>query len=259
MSRVDAAAPIDRLPWLPDEPNPPARRASQSGLLLLAGGLTVAVAAAGFWIGTRSEDDQQLRAPVHSGGPTTTVRLPEPRAVVPEIHHETQPEVRFAAPEQVRPAPPREIRIPTPRTQEPEKREAAPPAPQEQGAPVAKAAAETQTAAAAHPPQPLTAALPKPWQPRVVKGAAGRLVEIGAFGSVQQAKLGWRYMARAYPAMIHLPAVVRPDHNSKGRIFYRFRVGTTSQAHSEVLCQRMVKIHLSCAVVGLPWKAKVER
>jgi hypothetical protein len=26
-----------------------------------------------------------------------------------------------------------------------------------------------------------------------------------------------------------------------------------------VLCQRMEKIHLSCAVVGLPWKAKVER
>jgi hypothetical protein len=42
-------------------------------------------------------------------------------------------------------------------------------------------------------------------------------------------------------------------------VFYRFRIGTTSQAHSEVLCQRMEKIHLSCAVVGLPWKAKVER
>jgi hypothetical protein len=26
-----------------------------------------------------------------------------------------------------------------------------------------------------------------------------------------------------------------------------------------VLCQRMETIHLSCAVVGLPWKAKVER
>jgi hypothetical protein len=52
---------------------------------------------------------------------------------------------------------------------------------------------------------------------------------------------------------------VRPDRNSRGRTFYRFRVGTTSQAHSEVLCQRMHKIGLSCAVVGLPWKPKVER
>jgi hypothetical protein len=93
----------------------------------------------------------------------------------------------------------------------------------------------------------------------VVAGAAGRLVEIGAFGSVPQAKLGWRYMVRAFPAMTRLPAVVRPDHNSKGRVFYRFRVGTTSQAHSEILCQRMQRIHLSCAVVDLPWKAKVER
>jgi hypothetical protein len=93
----------------------------------------------------------------------------------------------------------------------------------------------------------------------VVSGAAGRLVEIGAFGSVPQAKLGWRYMVRTYPAMTRLPAVVRPDRNSKGRTFYRFRVGTTSQAHSEILCQRMQRIGLSCAVVGLPWKTKVER
>jgi hypothetical protein len=93
----------------------------------------------------------------------------------------------------------------------------------------------------------------------VVSGAAGRLVEVGAFGSVPQAKRGWRYMVRAYPAMTRLPAVVRPDRNSKGRIFYRFRVGTTSQAHSEVLCQRMQRIRLSCAVIDLPGKAKVER
>jgi len=59
--------------------------------------------------------------------------------------------------------------------------------------------------------------------------------------------------------MTRLPAVVRPDRNSKGRIFYRFRVGTTSQAHSEVLCQRMQRIRLSCAVLDLPWKATVER
>jgi hypothetical protein len=84
-------------------------------------------------------------------------------------------------------------------------------------------------------------------------------VQIGAFGSTLQAKRGWRFMARAYPAVAHLPAVVRVTRNSKGRPFFRFQVGTTSQAHSEVLCQRMQKIELSCAVVGLPWRAKVER
>jgi hypothetical protein len=101
--------------------------------------------------------------------------------------------------------------------------------------------------------------MPKPWNPRVFSGAAGRVVQDGAFGTVRQAKRGWWFMVRAYPAMAHLPAVVRPTRNSKGRVFYRFQVGTTSQAHSEVLCQRMETIRLSCAVVGLPWKAKVER
>ena len=66
-------------------------------------------------------------------------------------------------------------------------------------------------------------------------------------------------MVRAYPALKRLPPVVVGSRNSQGRHFYRFQIGTTSQAHSEVLCQRMEKIDLSCAVVGLPWKPKVER
>jgi hypothetical protein len=58
----------------------------------------------------------------------------------------------------------------------------------------------------------------------------------------------------------HLKATVVADRNSRGRSFYRFQLGTTSQAHSEVLCQRMEKIRFSCAVVGLSWDPKgVER
>jgi hypothetical protein len=67
-------------------------------------------------------------------------------------------------------------------------------------------------------------------------------------------------MVRAYPAVAHLQATVVEVRNSRARTFYRFQIGTTSQAHSEVLCQRMEMIRLSCAVVGLPWKPKgVER
>jgi hypothetical protein len=66
-------------------------------------------------------------------------------------------------------------------------------------------------------------------------------------------------MARAYPGVRRLQAVVVETRNSRGRRFYRFQIGTTSQAHSEVLCQRMRKIRFSCAVVGLPGRAKVER
>ena len=91
-------------------------------------------------------------------------------------------------------------------------------------------------------------------------GAAGRVVQIGAFGSRLQAKRGWARMARSYPGVRRLPAVVVEARNSRGRPFYRFQIGTTSQAHSEVLCQRMQRIRFSCAVVGLPGARKaIER
>jgi hypothetical protein len=93
----------------------------------------------------------------------------------------------------------------------------------------------------------------------VTAGAYGRLVQIGAYGSRLQAKQGWTAMVRSYPAVSHLPALVVETRNSHGTLFYRFQIGTTSQAHSEVLCQRMQKIDLSCAIIGLPWKAKIER
>jgi hypothetical protein len=91
--------------------------------------------------------------------------------------------------------------------------------------------------------------------------ASGRTAaDEAARQSRDQAKLGWRYMVRAYPAVAHLPATVVGVRNSHGQHFYRFQIGTTSQAHSEVLCQRMDRIHFSCAVVGLPWKPNgVER
>ena len=92
------------------------------------------------------------------------------------------------------------------------------------------------------------------WPAWQSQGAAGRVVRVGAFGSRQQAKLGWRAMVRDYPAVAHLQATVVEVRNSRGRPFYRFQIGTTSQAHSEVLCQRMTRIRLSCAVVGLLWK-----
>jgi hypothetical protein len=98
------------------------------------------------------------------------------------------------------------------------------------------------------------------WPARTSQGASGRLVQIGAFGSRLQAKRGWWHMVRAYPGVRRLPAVVVEARNSRHRPFYRFQIGTTSQAHSEVLCQRMERIRFSCAVVGLPGARKaVER
>lgn len=247
MSRVEAAAP-DRLPWLPDEPPPQRARRRGPKVLPFAGAALAILAGAGVSFGIRGLPPQ-LPAPAQPVSPSTTMPVPAPRAVEPAVKLPSQAEVRSEPVREVRPAPVREVRI------------AAPP----KVAPAKSSAPDTEPAKAdVVTPAPAPVAAPKPiplrpWNPRIAKGAAGRLVQIGAFGSIHQAKQGWWYMARAYPGMRRLPAVVRPARNSKGRVFYRFQVGTTSQAHSEVLCQRMQPIRFSCAVVGLPWKAKVER
>jgi hypothetical protein len=248
MSRVEAAAGMDRLPWLPDEPQQRPAERRRNAVLPWAAATIVVTAAGGLWLGTRSID-QQPATTTRAPGPATTVRLPEPRPAAHDVRLPAEREVSPLAAPQVRPAPAPDLRIVLPA----EKSSAA--KKKVDGATTAK---ELEKAPAVVAP-PAQFAGPKPWNPRVFAGAAGRLVQIGAFGSVTQSKRGWWYMVRSYPAVAQLPAVVRQARNSKGRIFYRFQVGTTSQAHSEVLCQRMERIRFSCAVIGLPWKAKVER
>lgn len=261
MSDSRAATGLDRLPWLADEPSPKSPRAKRRvrDLTPWAVAVMLLVAGVAFWLGTRTEAPQEL---TKTAQPSATVPLPQPRLPSQEVEIAPQPQVSPAPLREVRPAPAPEVRVAArPRvirqtTSEPaEDRRVAV---ERAEAPAKAETVSTPAPVAAAPPVVRTGPL-KPWQPRVVSGAAGRLVEIGAFGSVPQAKLGWRHMVGAYPAVARLPAVVRPDRNSKGRVFYRFRIGTTSQAHSEVLCQRMQRIRFSCAVVGLPWKAKVER
>jgi hypothetical protein len=253
MSRVEAAAGMDRLPWLPDEPQPRPVKRRGNPIVPWAAAAILAVAAGGFWLGTRSVNHQAPSA-AHVPAPATTVQLPELRPAEPrEVRLQPERQVIPAPAPQVRPAPERELRIPLPTA----KRSS--PSDEAKSGPPSREVEQAQAASAAVAAPPVQSALPKPWNPRVFAGAAGRVVQIGAFGSVTQAKRGWWYMVRAYPAVAHLPAVVRPARNSKGRTFYRFQIGTTSQAHSEVLCQRMEHIRFSCAVVGLPWKATVER
>jgi len=259
MSDSRTASGVDRLPWLTDEPAPKKATPVKRGAIDLVGWGTAAfllIAGASFWVGTRSPESEGSRTGPAPSSLTHVAPQPRP-APAPEVRIAPQPEVEPSPAPEVRTAAPPQVHIAQPVRHI--ESEAAKPATTEAEQKAEPAETQAKTAASVQASKPATTVDLTPWPPRVTAGAYGRLVQIGAFGSVQQAKEGWRHMVRSYPAVAHLPAVVRPDRNSKGRTFYRFRIGTTSQAHSEVLCQRMKSIDFSCAVMGLPWKAKVER
>ena len=261
MTPTSSAA--ERLPWLTEDAPPPAavRKPRRSGAVLFVAGAASATVAFGVWSFSQQAGDL---------APTTavvrTVSLPAP-SVSSEL--DGAPAVPSAAErEALRPeAAPGVVRaraiVSPPRVQprsQPERNPTIGSANQADASQNgAQAIASVPVAAASSPALSTIGQPPQLWPARDTVGAGGRLVQIGAFGSRQQAKLGWRRMQRSYPAVAGLPAVVVPSRNSKGRKFYRFQIGTTSHAHSEVLCQRMQRIDFSCAVIGLPWKAKLER
>lgn len=261
MTDSRAALGSDRLPWLSDEPKPQEikarsepRKVALPNLWIPAAGALLLVAGASYWLGTRTGSEAQPQSSELSR--TVVAPLPEARTTPPQQQVELAPEPQVnpgPAPE-VRAVPEREVRLARPRpvkrtvVQNPEAPSETPESSSIAPVPVAKPAVNPDS-------KPL-----KAWPAWESAGAKGRIVRIGAFGTRDQAKLGWRHMVRAYPAVAHLKATVVTDRNSRGRYFYRFQLGTTSQAHSEVLCQRMERIRFSCAVVGLPWKPKgVER
>jgi len=258
MSQAQLAAAPDRLPWLADEPAPPRRRRANHSMVGGAIAAVALVAGISYWMGARSwQPVAPDPMPHHS---TTTIALPPASETA-----DRQPQVALEPQREVAPVPQREVPIARAETVPQSRRNASPPreepvghSPAESPKPVAPAPQAAVPVPQVAPPATATplAAWPA-WQS---EGASGRIVRIGAFGTRQQAKLGWRYMVRSYPAVSRLQATVVETRNSRGRPFYRFQIGTTSQAHSEVLCQRMKRIRLSCAVIGLPWKPKgVER
>ena len=265
-SRV--ALGMDRLPWLPDEPARPgeARKASSHGVLGWAVAAILLVAGGSYWLGTRNATDSPGNPPQVQ--PSTTLTLPDAQRVEPEVVAPvTSPDIpRVAEPDirRVAERPGKPTWKPLPRT-----------VPKDVAERVERtmatdemdriAGSQGALAPNAQPPKPIVPPVAntqnvKLWPARYSAGATGRVVQIGAFGTRLQAKIGWKHMARAYPGVRRLPAVVVEARNSRGRPFYRFQLGTTSQAHSEVLCQRMERIRFSCAVVGLPGeKRAVER
>jgi hypothetical protein len=246
MSRVEAATGMDRLPWLADEPKVERAHPRGGGVPGLAlATVVVGVGGLAFWFGAQSVEEQ---APPASTPPraTTTVRLPAPRPaapVQPQVRIEPVPEIEpiVAPPMPIIESPPVSRHEATPPVSHVVEKAISTPHPTSEPAPAVEEA-----------PTPARPEYFYPWPVRVIDGAAGRLVRIGAFSSVHQAKRGWWAIVRVNPTLKHLPALIVPVQSLRnGRVYYRLQMGTTSQAHSTVLCQRMRMIAEPCVVIGL--------
>lgn len=237
-SRV--ALGMDRLPWLPDEP---ARTRQSSGNLLgWAAFAILLVAGLAYWLGQRSAEDASPESSLTR--PEATIRLPDAAARPTEVQPVTAPKVEpIAAP----PIPIMESQ-PAPRRAPVERVRATPGAVVEETPGDAEAeSALNQTIAAQEAPKPVATG---PWPVRAVEGASGRLVRVGAFRTARQAKKGWWAIVKVNPTLKRLPALVVPVQSLRnGNVYYRLQMGTTSQAHSAVLCQRMRMIAQSCVVI----------
>lgn len=240
MTEAQGAVGLDRLPWLPDEPPTRSRSASVLPWLIAAIALVVAV---GYWLGVKASQRDAEPAAHSPAQPSETIALPQPRLAVPQQRVEPVEPV-VAPPIPIVGAPAREHpvrRAPVERVrQKPAARPVSHTAPE-------KVAAPTNKPSASH-----ADAVPPIWPVRQIEGASGRLVRVGAFASVHQAKRGWWAIMKVNPALKRLPALVVPVQSQRnGKVYYRLQMGTTSQAHSAVLCQRMRMIAQSCVVIGL--------
>lgn len=253
----------DRLPWLSDTRRRRGGRDS-TPMLFWAFLAIVLVAGLAYWLGVRSvhqpDDFAEVLDPAAPIAGDTARALPnEPISALPPAPKPVEaPGLRDVTLVSDTPG------VPIPGVDR--ARPAEPPAqPEVAPAQVATAAAEPEEAAiapdtstaAAEPEKVPVAATQRPrlqpWPADVSANAYGRVVRVGTFYSRLQAKQGWQRIVRVYPGMRRLRAVVVPNPSLRnGQMFYRLQFGTTSQAHSEILCQRMRIVAQSCVTVGLP-------
>ncbi len=254
MDKVQAAVGFDRLPWLADEPQPPAPRSRRRGWglwLALALAAMVVIAGAAYWVGTRSAEVRDAPAMATPYRPPVTIPLPAPLELPPAtppttpaapiVQPQAQPQIAIEQPPVVNPAPVPRAPVAAQRPAKARKAKAAPARARSKPTRPARAAATTRKS------QPLAI-----WPVRAERNSAGRLVRVGTFATTRDAKRGWSKVMRFYPGMKRLPALVVPVRAvPSGRKYYRLQMGTTSQAHSEVLCQRMRIIGTSCVVLDI--------
>jgi hypothetical protein len=233
------APDVDRLPWLTDDHVRRSRRPSDFVTSFLAASAVAIIAALSYWLGMSGLPGHKRQAPYSSEvrievppmkSPPVGSMLPEP--AMPQV--EPSP-----VPPPVALQPRREVRLhASPAT--PATRKAAPAG---RSRP-AKTTASLRAASA----EKNGLSYSNPW---LSAGASGRMVRVGAYSSMDDGKKAWSRLAQLSPAISRLPAVVTDLSSKSGRVYYWLQIGTTSQAHSEVLCQRMRAIRQSCVVVDL--------
>jgi hypothetical protein len=228
MGNSRAVSGMDRLPWLADD-GEASKRSRSFELLLWGVPLLILVAIGSYWLGANgarwfakpAAQDEPKKSP-----PPTPALAEEPAA--PFVQPLPSPELPAVAE-----APP----VPMPSVEAPAK-----PRPV---AATAKPKPRAKPKAEAKPSGPVY------WPARVVEGSSGRLVRVGTFASRKQAKRGWFALMRVNPSLQRLPALVVPVASARdGKTYYRLQMGTTSQAHSVALCQKLRMIGQSCVVVA---------
>ena len=231
------ARDFERLPWLTDDVRRrPNKRSATWVVAFLAASAVAIIAALSFWLGMNGT---LAPKPAVQTQPETRVDLPaadplfepapfQPEPVMPRVEPAPLPApVVIRQQEEVRVASASRRRDVVHRT---------------------KTTRPKAAAAAKKVPEKKTVAYSNPWKS---DGVSGRMVRIGAYGSLEKGKKAWSQLAQLSPSFKRLPAVVTDLPSRTGRIYYWLQVGTTSQAHSEVLCQRMRSIGQSCLVVDL--------
>ena len=239
MNESRAITGLDRLPWLADEREAP-RRARPGGRTIALVLLILGVAALSYWLGTKSWTLFPERQAEDAASSDVAVALPEAEQdfAEPEILNEPAP-----LPEAT-PAEP--VAAPAARSESPSRPQTAKPR--------AKSSAEKPAGEKKAEASPRV-----PWPVHKVEGSAGRLVQVGTFSTRRQAKRGWNALMRVNPSLQRLPAMVVPVQSRRdNKTYYRLQMGTTSQAHSVVLCQRLRMIGQSCIVLADAVEKKAE-
>jgi hypothetical protein len=247
LRRVTDALKIIRFVAIAEEapPSPPDKAeprpaASKRPLLKWTFFATPLLAASAYLAGVESLRIWPVQDPVTSAGPGTSIVLPQPR----QLH--SPPKITPDRPTKPDPS----ILAPSPAVVAPSSGDVDGPATHKR---IKKTASATSVVLRNEPEKSAergadsNRVLPM----RAVEGASGRLVRIGRFSSASEAEQAWTRVLRRYPGMDRLKSVPVPIKSLRdGHIYYRLQVGTTSQAHSDVVCQRARELDQSCTIIG---------